>query len=304
MKHNKFVSAVIYIHDNGDGITDFLQMLYKELNNNFASFEIICVNDCSSDNSVQAIRDFSQTVSNCVISLVNTGYYQGIEQVMFAGLDLAIGDFVFEFDEITVDYEPNMIMQCYNKCIQGFDIVSCGSGGGRSSSKVFYRIFNRYSETQYNLYSETFRIISRRAVNRVSSMSFNPIYRKALYNSCGFKTIYIQYDKKSASQGRRVLKNQYDTALTGLVLFTDVAYRAAAALTIFMMAAAVGTFSYITVVYIKGDPAEGYTTIMAFLSVAFFGISAILAIIVKYLSVLVRLVYRRQKYVFESIEKL
>ena len=305
MKHKKFVSAVAYVHDAENEIAMFLQTLYDVLEGNFENFEIICVNDSSADNSGQVIRDFADTVANCMISMVNTGFHQGIEQAMLAGLDLAIGDFVFEFDDIIVDYEPDLIMKIFDKCIQGFDIVSCGNGGKRVSSKIFYSIYNRHSGSQYELKSETFRVISRRAINRVYSMSPSPIYRKALYRNCGLKTDYLQYKGQSARPSRKhVLKDPHDTALTSLVLFTNVAYKAALALTIIMMLATLGSLGYIVVIYFIGNPVEGYTTMMALLSGAFFGIFAILAVMIKYLSLLLRLVFQRQRYVLESVEKL
>ena len=304
IKHKKFVSAVVYVHDSGNDIENFLKTVYGCLNENFEKFEIICVNDSSADNSSQLIREFASTVSGCMISMVTTGFYQGAESSMLAGLDVAIGDFVFEFDDVVVDYDPSLIMQVYDRCVEGFDIVSSGSGS-RASSKLFYSIYNRHANTQYNLKSETFRVISRRAINRVYSMSPNPLYRKALYNNCGLKTDYLEYERPANTPARKhVLKNPQDTALTSLILFTNVAYKAALSLTFAMMLATLISIGYIVAIYIIGNPVEGYTTMMALLSGAFFGIFAILAIMIKYMSVILQLVFQRQRYVLESIEKL
>jgi dolichol-phosphate mannosyltransferase len=306
MKHKQFVSAVAYIHDAAGKVEKFLKTLYGIFDENFEEFEIICVNDSSADNSSQLIREFASTVSSSMISMVNTGFHQGVEAAMLSGLDLAIGDFVFEFDDVVVNYEPDLIMQCYDRCLQGFDIVSCGIGGRQASSKIFYSIYNRHSGTQYDLKSETFRVVSRRAINRVYSMSPNPIYRKALYRNCGLKTDYLEY-KASESRKRkreRSLKNPYDTALTSLLLFTNVAYKATLALTILAMLATLGSVGYVVTVFILGNPVEGFTTMMILLSSAFFAIFAILAMVIKYLSVLLRLAFQRQRYVLESVEKL
>ena len=305
IKHKKFVSAVAYVHNAESNIENFLKILYKSLNENYEKFEIICVDDCSTDNSRQIIRDFASTVSNCMISMINTGFYQGLESAILAGLDLAIGDFVFEFDDTAVDYAPDLIMQCYDRCVQGFDVVSCGNGRSRASSKIFYSIYNHNSSTQYELKSETFRVISRRAINRVYSMSPNPIYRKALYHNCGLKTDYLEYSAQEDTPiRRRVLKNPHDTAIIGLILFTNIAYKSALVLTIIMMLATLGSIGYVITIYVIGNPVEGFTTMMTLLSGAFLGIFAILAVIIKYLSVILRLVFQRQRYVMESVEKL
>ena len=51
-------------------------------------------------------------------------------------------------------------------------------------------------------------------------------------------------------------------------------------------------------------PVEGWTTTILFLSVAFFGLFGILTIIIKYLQLLMDLVFKRKHYSFESVEKL
>ena len=302
-KNKKFISAVVYVHNSENAVGNFLEMLHDVLVVNFEKFEIICVNDYSSDNSKECIRQAAKDLPECMVSVVNTGFYQGVETAMLAGIDLAIGDFVFEFDDMTVDYNPDLIVDCYNRCIQGFDIVSCGTGSKRSSSKLFYSIFNRYSGVQYPIKSETFRVISRRAINRVYAISPNPIYRKALYHNCGLKTDYLDY-VGTGSRLRNNLKNPQDTAITSLLLFTSVAYKATLALAFTMMLATLASIIYVVVIYITGTPAEGYTTIVILISGAFFALFTILAVVIKYLSVVLQFVFQRQRYVLESIEKL
>ena len=309
MKYKKFVSAVAYVHDAECSIEHFLKTCYRVLDDNFENYEIICVNDSSTDNSKQIIRKFASTVSRGIISIVNTGFYQGVEASIQAGIDLAIGDFIFEFDDIAIDYHPNLIMQCYDRCIQGVDIVSCGTReGSRVSSQVFYSIYNYFSDTQYPLKSETFRVVSRRAINRIYSMSPNPIYRKALYKNCGLRTDYFVYKKDTyaPSPGKRnhILKNPHDTAITSLVLFTNVAYNAAFVLTIIMMLGTLGSAAYVMIVYLLGIAAPGYTTMMVLIAGSFFALFAVMTVVIKYLSLILRFAFQHQRYVVESIEKL
>ena len=48
---------------------------------------------------------------------------------MNAGRDIAIGDFVYEFDDIFVDYDEKVIMDVYYKLLTGNDIVAASSKG-------------------------------------------------------------------------------------------------------------------------------------------------------------------------------
>lgn len=68
-------------------------------------------------------------------------------------------------------------------------------------------------------------------------------------------------------------------------------------LTIFML-------FYSLFIYASGNPVAGWTTTILFLSVAFFGLFVVLTIMVKYLQLMIDLVFKRRQYNFDSIEKL
>ena len=97
-KEKNFISAVIYVHNAENRIKNFLEMIISVMEENFEHSEIICVNDCSDDKSVQLIKQAGKSASSTSLSILNMSYFQGLETAMNAGMDLAIGDFVFEFD--------------------------------------------------------------------------------------------------------------------------------------------------------------------------------------------------------------
>lgn len=53
------------------------------------------------------------------------------------------------------------------------------------TSRLFYAVYNLGSRNTHKLRQERFRIISRRAVNRVNQMNAYIPYRKAMYMNCG-----------------------------------------------------------------------------------------------------------------------
>jgi len=178
-KEKNFVSAVIYVNNNEDTLKNWLEKINKALKENFNKYEIICVNDASRDQSVNVIKKIANKVKEQKISIINMSYYHGVELAMSAGDDLAIGDFVYEFDNISDDFDIKVIREVYNKCLEGYDIVSASSNRNKTnSSKIFYNLFNKSAKLQYKLQTETFRILSRRAINRVNSINNNITYRK------------------------------------------------------------------------------------------------------------------------------
>ena len=123
IKEKNFVSAVVYIHNSEKYIKKFIKELNHFLNENFTKYEIICVNDGSTDNSVDTIRETSLAIGRS-ITIVNMSYCQGLEKSMTAGVDFAIGDFVYEFDSPYISYQEELMRSVYDRCLKGYDVVS------------------------------------------------------------------------------------------------------------------------------------------------------------------------------------
>jgi len=307
-KEKNFVSAVIYVYNDETRISGFLGQINGILANNFEKYQIICVNDASSDKSLEIIRSVAKTITGTVINVVNMSFYQGVELSMNAGIDLSIGDFVFEFDNMVMDYEPELMMAVYNRSLEGFDIVNAAPKScGNKSSRLFYALFNHYSLSPNPLRTENFRILSRRAINRVHSMSKTIPYRKAVYANCGLKIDTIEYANdvscKKHYNGETV-KLRKEMATDSLMLFTNIAYRISIAATLFMMIATFGIGVYTIVSYSTEQVVSGYTSLMLVIAGGFFGIFAILAVVIKYLSILTDLVFSKEKYTIESVETI
>ena len=124
MKESNFASAVVYVHQNEDTIGDFLAQLNGLLRDNFQKYEVICVNDASTDGSVEAIRDFAAGVEGAMVSILNMSYYQGQEASMNAGVDLAIGDFVFEFDSAVMTTITAAMAMWLSGALERVEVVS------------------------------------------------------------------------------------------------------------------------------------------------------------------------------------
>ena len=305
-KEKNFVSAVVYLYNNEREVGSFLKTVNDLLKENFEKYEIVCVNDCSTDNTVKAVENFCEENSVKSLTVINTSFFQGVESAMVAGLDISIGDFVFEFDSPVVDYDADMIMSVYRKSLEGNDIVfAVPQGVSRFTSKLFYNLFNRFSDMQYKIKTQRFSIISRRGINRVKSMGVKTVYRKAVYASCGLPVADFEYrplavDKIGDSQ--KTVKQEL--ALNSLILFTDIGYKISVTLSVLMALILMLAGIYTVTIFFSANPVEGWTTTMLVISVGFFGLFVLFAFVLKYLSMILNLVFTRKQYVVESIRKI
>lgn len=307
-KEKNFISVVVYVRDNENQIENFINSVYKELDKYFAKFEFIFVNDASTDSSVEVIRKCANKLPQSVVSILKMSYFQGIETAMVAGKRLSIGDYIFEFDSLDLNYDISLIYEAYLKALDGYDIVSTRPNiKGRISSKVFYKIFNLYSKVQYKIGTETFRVISRRGMNRIDASSNAVLYRKATYANCGLRCEVILYESIGDSNQHTISKERRyreKLAVESLILHTDLAFRLSTSLTVVMMIIAMLIGIYTLVVYTIGHPVAGWTTTMFVLAIGFFGIFAILTMVVRYLTLILELTFKRQQITYEGIEKI
>ncbi|MBS7303574.1 MAG: glycosyltransferase [Lachnospiraceae bacterium] len=305
-----FISAVIYLNsaENKQELSEFLDKVLDNLQEHFLQFELICVDDASPAEYLKCVKDCKSKYEQVSVAILHMSHYQGMEVAMNAGRDLAIGDFVMEFDECCYNFDDSMIERVYAECLKDFDIVCCADKTkNKKSSQVFYGLFNRFSGMEYKLQSDNFRIISRRGINRIQSLNRTIPYRKALYANCGLKMKVLEYEpirKCSYRYDKKAKKNRRTLAVDSLLLFTDVGYRIAAWMAGLMAAVMVFSAIYALVIYLSGIAIVGWTTTVLFLSFAFFGLFVILSIVIKYLSLLLNLTFKRQRYLFSGIEKL
>lgn len=306
-KEKNFVSAVVYVRNVQNEVKDFLDMLIGVLKGNFEHSEIICVNDCSSDKTVDEIKAVAKGTTGMTISVVNLSYFHGLEGAMTAGNNLSIGDFIFEFDSVNLDFEPDTIMRVYRKALEGYDIVSAVSDVRQStSSSLFYWAVKTLSDNSLLMKTERFRILSRRVFNRIDDMNKSVPYRKIVYSNAGLRMTSINYAGNGHVKKLDKEEEKYRSrlAVDALLLFTDVGYRLSMTMTVTMMVLAVVMALYSVVIYVSAIPVEGWTTTILFLSVAFFGLFGVLTAIIKYLQLIMTMVFKRKQYSFESIEKL
>lgn len=307
-KEKNFISIVVYARNNEHQIDNFLKNIVSVLENKFEKYEIIFVNDSSRDKTVDKIQENKDIIKNGVLQIINMSFYQGIEASMKAGVDLAIGDFVYEFDNIKINFDMNLIMKIYYHSLKGYDIVSAvPSSRNKFTSKIFYYLFNKYSNSNYDLQTEIFRILSRRAINRINDISQTIPYRKAIYANSGLKMDYIEYkcenNVSSYEQENDGLKR--DIAINSLILFTNIGYRLSQIFSLIMMIFTVIIGIYTVETYLTYDKiVEGWTTLMGVICICFLGVFLVLAFVIRYLNILLNLIFKKQQYLISSIEKI
>ena len=309
IKRPEFVSAVVYVHNDCDKVQKFIEVVMGYFQENFKKCEVIFVDDYSSDESLRVIKEYYKNHPvDYVVSIIRMGCYHGMEIAMNAGRDMAIGDYVYEFDNLYIDYAPDVIMAAYDKCMEGYDIVMVSTEVPvRLTSKLFYKLFNCATNLQAKIDQDSLRLISRRGINRITSIDVNIPYRKAVYLNCGLSVAQISYKSVTGVRPPRITSKceRFNLGIESFIYFTNAVERIAMAI-----ACLIAIFCVVSVLYSiisgiwGGDRGAGIPLLMIVVCVGFMGVFCLMAVVLKYLSVLVDLVFKRQKYRIADIDKI
>lgn len=301
-KEHNFISAVVYVKDEAPQTLEFLQTLATCLDEHFLQYEIIAVNALGEHLCSESLKELARGITK-PLTVLNMSAGQPHEQCMNAGLDITIGDYIYEFDAAVMSYPREIIYQAYEAAMRGNDIVTVCPKEEKGISHLFYSIFNRHSGSVHKLRTDAFRLVSRRALNRAHAMNENLPYRKAAYAACGLKSVELEFVSVAGKQAAKS-DNPAELAFDSLILYTNFGYCFSLGFSLLMLLGTVAMGIYTLVTYLVGNPINGWTTTMLALTAGLTGLFAILTMILKYLSLILKLIFQKQKYLVESIEKL
>lgn len=308
MKDNNFISVVVYLHNDEKYIKKFLDSCYVVIVNKFKLFEFVFVNDFCNDCTINVIEDYFKNIENCTVSIVNLSYYHGIQTAMKAGVDLSIGDYIYEFDNVYSIYDSKLILDVYNESQNGYDIVAA-SEKKKSKFKVrlFYYIFNKYSFLPTKIEAENFRLYSRRTLNRIDDANPFVIYRRAIYASSGLKKKNIYFDSKEKIKSKKennVLKTKVNTGIQSLLLLTRFPSVLCNYLLIFFGLIAISMISLFGLSLHYFDSLSNAFLILVCLSIFFSILLLLFKVFMSYFRMLSSYTISKPSYNFESIKKI
>jgi polyisoprenyl-phosphate glycosyltransferase len=186
-----FVSFVVYIgHEDNSIISHFFKTLTHYANQTFSYYEIIVVND-STDERTQSLLETEASNLNSHFIILDLSYRHGLEHGMIAGLERAMGDYVFEIDSVQWNYSDDLLEDMFKQAISGFDIVFARAKQENPIITFSYLAVDRLFHFPKNLPAGLVKIISRRAINNIMSFIHDKkinkfIFRNSLYALTGY----------------------------------------------------------------------------------------------------------------------
>lgn len=195
------------------------------------SYEIVLVNDGSSDGTLENIR--TQMQGRPHIVLVNLSRNFGHQLAATAGLDLARGQAVILMDGDLQD-PPELIAQFLQRWRDGYDVVYAVRRTRKGESRfkvitasVFYRIIKRLTNVAIPVDTGDFRLMSRRVVDALKKARERHRFLRGMVSWTGFRQTGVEYDRDERLSGetKYPLRKMLKFAIDAITSFSDVPLR-------------------------------------------------------------------------------
>ena len=213
----KLLSIIFSFRNEEKNIPELIERIsstLKKLNN--WKFELIFVNDDSDDNSEKILIEKQKLYP---IKIINMSRRFGTGPCVLAGLKQANGDAAIYMDSDLQD-PPEIIPDLIKKFENGIDVVHTKRTKrlGESKFKMFltkiaYLSINITSEIPLAINVGDFKLLSKRVLKHVNSLSeYNP-YIRGLSVWIGFKQDYVEYVRQGRFSGKTKFKNLWSGPL-------------------------------------------------------------------------------------------
>lgn len=301
MKEPVFVSVVLYVANDSADAGAFVEDLAHSLSGLFELSEIVVVDDASSDGTVDDVEK-AATSASVPVTVIRLARHTGVEAAMVAGLQRAMGDFVFELDTCRPEFDLNLLDTMYRRAAGGTDIVAAAGSDHDVRSRAFYWLVNRFGNLGVPLATERVRVVSRRALNAMLALRETVRYRKALYAVTGYPYERITYERVRShrSAGRREQRS-LATAAEILIAFSSFGEHAVFSLAVFFALVSLLGFVYAAAVYLIQGAVSGWTTTMSMLSLGFAGLFFVLGVLGATIGTILEEVRGRPQFAVRSV---
>lgn len=299
------LSCIIPTHNESETIIDFLNTLAQKISTYTENFELIVVDDGSTDDTVELL--FKNNISKTKLIKLSRNF--GKETALTAGLEYASGDATILIDA-DFQHPIDTIDEFIRLWSNGYDMVygvrknrNDESRLKRKLTQSFYKIMQKITNINIIPNAGDFRLLDKKVVNSLNSCHERARFMKGLYAWVGFKSTGVIFEvvERKAGTSSWSFGKLTELAITGITSFSNIPLRVWSFIGFIISAMSFGYACYqITVTMIYGVDVPGYSSLMV--AIMFFGGVQLMSIGIlgEYIARIFNEVKQRPKYIIES----
>jgi polyisoprenyl-phosphate glycosyltransferase len=225
-KNAKIVSIVIPVCNEAENITPLYDQLTPVLEQLPFIFEILYVDDGSTDGTFAALQTLQRRDSR--IKVISFSRNFGHQAALTAGLRNASGDAVITMDG-DLQHPPSLIPTLIAKWQEGNQIVftireatADESWFKKFTSLMFYRLINASSKTPVQPFGADFRLLDRSVVSSLNTLEEHDRFLRGLIGWVGFTSVGVPFtaEARVAGETKYSTRKMFKFAVDGMLSFS------------------------------------------------------------------------------------
>ncbi len=289
MSYPVFLSIVYVVKNQEQELTNILEKSVHYLSDIAEDFEIIIVDNASSDESVSKLATLTEEDGLPNLQVYALTKSVDRDTASWVGIENSLGDFVATLnpDEDDLYQLPKLL----EKSVAGTDVVFA-KNVKKPKQTISYRIGEAFFSLLFksfngiNLTKETshYRIISKKVINFILQHPQPAVTYRHLPVTGGFKRLTISYEHTPHKSQKRRLIDSFDKGIRMLVSTTRLPMRVVTTLSLFgALSNLVYSIYVLTVSFSKENVEPGWVSLSLQQSGMFFLISMVLLVLGEYI---------------------
>lgn len=300
------LSIVLPAYNEEQNIANTTKVLSGLLEQKGIDYELVFINDGSSDGTMEEIRKASE--ENPHVKGAGFSRNFGKEAAIFAGLELSTGDAVVVMD-CDLQHPPETILEMWELWKEGAEVVEGvkTSRGKESlahklSAGLFYKIMSRMIKMDMNASSD-FKLLDRKVVNVLLELPERNTFFRALSFWVGFRTEKVSYEVQERQYGESKwsLWSLMKYAISNVTSFSTLPLQLVMVMGMISIVFSVILGIQTLVRYLTGTAVEGFTTVILLILIVGGLIMLSLGIIGHYLARIYEEVKGRPKFIISTV---
>lgn len=264
------LSLVVPCFNEEENVDDFYAAAKSVFDNSDYNYEIVFVNDGSHDKTFSKLRMIHEKDKR--VSVISFSRNFGKEAAMLAGLKRSKGNMVCIIDA-DLQQHPSVAkeMADFLKANDEYDCVVAYQQERKESKsiqrmkKLFYKIINRVSDTEFVTGASDFRIFRRAMVEAIVAMPEYHRFSKGIFSWVGYNTYFMPYSalERNAGETKWSFRKLLKYAMEGFISFTTFPLKIATFLGILSSLLSVIYFGVVVIQKLFfGIDVPGYPTVI------------------------------------------
>ena len=228
------ISVVLPVFNEQENILAVHKRLTEELAKAGEAYELLFVDDGSSDGSLKILKELCQVDPK--VRAISLSRNFGHQVAISAGLEHAVGQAVIVMDA-DLQHPPEVVPELIARWKAGYDVVYTVRGGHehagmfkRVSAAAFYNLLNRMCDIKITPNAPDFRLMDRQVVNALLQMPERARFLRGLVTWVGFRQTSVEFVAKPRLHGNTKfsLSKMIRFSIDGVTAFSSVPLRLSA----------------------------------------------------------------------------